>query len=305
MDNISDQIRSLCLKRDAVILAHYYVDDAVQDIADYIGDSFYLAKVARSCRNKVLVFCGVTFMGESACILNPDKTVLLPDDRAVCPMALMADAEKIQLMRQRYPNLAVVCYINSTAEIKALSDICVTSSNAVKIVNSLDNKNVFFIPDGNLGRYVASQVTDKNIILNNGFCHVHTSITAKAAASAIKAHPQAKLLVHPECTSDVCAMADYVGSTKEIIEFAVSCKSKEFIIGTEAGVIHAMKKAAPGKSFYCISESGNQLCPSMRLITLEKIRDCLLNMQPVVNLDRSLSASAAIPLSRMLETASK
>ena len=171
MNQISQEIRALCKEHDAVILAHYYVEGDVQDIADYVGDSYYLAKVARENPHQTIVFCGVTFMGESACILNPDKTILIPDENAVCPMALMADAESIRSMRAKYEDLAVVCYINSMANIKALSDVCVTSSNALKIVRALPNRNIFFIPDANLGRHIASQVPDKNIILNPGYCH--------------------------------------------------------------------------------------------------------------------------------------
>ena len=301
MEKLANEVRALCRERDAVILAHYYVDGAVQDVADYVGDSYYLAKVARENPHRTLVFCGVTFMGESACILNPDKKVLVPAPDALCPMALMVDAEKIRLMREKYEDLAVVCYINSMADIKALSDVCVTSSNALKIVKSLPNKNIFFIPDGNLGRYVASQIPEKNIILNSGYCHVHTSITADDVEKAFREHQGAEILVHPECTQEVCEMADYIGSTKGIIEYAAASSAREFIICTESGVLHELEKQAPNKKFYFIG--AKQICPNMKKITLEKVRDCLRDMSPVAIMEDELRQKASAPLDRMLSLA--
>ena len=215
-----DKINEWKQKRDAVILAHYYVNDEVQEIADYVGDSFYLSKIATKVEAETILFCGVSFMGESAKILNPEKTVIMPDMMADCPMAHMADIGKIQEMRDQYEDLAVVCYINSTALLKTYSDVCVTSSNALKIVQELPNQHIFFIPDENLGRYVASQVPEKHFIFNDGFCHVHKSILAENVKKAKEAHPNAEILVHPECTMDVVALADYVGSTSGIIDFA-------------------------------------------------------------------------------------
>ena len=208
-----DKIREWKRERNAVILAHYYVDDEVQAIADYVGDSFYLSKVAAKEEAETILFCGVSFMGESAKILSPQKTVIMPDMQADCPMAHMADIEKIQEMREKYEDLAVVCYINSTAELKMYSDVCVTSSNALKIVKALPNQHIYFIPDENLGRYIASQTPEKTFIFNDGFCHVHKEIAAKQVMAAKEAHPHAQILVHPECTPDVTAMADYIGST--------------------------------------------------------------------------------------------
>ena len=199
MNELVKEIEQLKKEKNAVILAHYYVNDEVQEIADYIGDSYYLAKVAREVDAKTIVFCGVSFMGESAKILNPNKTVLMPDMSADCPMAHMAQVEKIEEMRGKYDDLAVVCYINSTAELKCHSDVCVTSSNAVKIVKSLPNKNIFFIPDENLGRHVAKQIPEKNIILNKGFCHVHVSMTADNLKAIKEKYPKALVLAHPEC----------------------------------------------------------------------------------------------------------
>lgn len=301
MTALQEEIRGLCRSRDAVILAHYYVDGAVQEIADYVGDSFYLAKVAKSDSHRTIVFCGVTFMGESACILNPGRTVLMPAPDAVCPMALMVSAADIAAVRAKYDDLAVVCYINSMADIKALSDICVTSSNALKVVRSLPQKNIFFIPDGNLGRYVAAQVPEKNIILNKGFCHVHASITARDLEAALHAHPAAEIIAHPECSEEVCNLAEYLGSTKELIEYVRTAPAQEFIVCTEQGVLHEMQKVAPGKQFHFVG--ARQICPNMKRITLEKVRDSLLNGSPVVTVDEALRQKASVPLERMLAAA--
>ncbi|WP_026504037.1 quinolinate synthase NadA [Butyrivibrio sp. NC3005] len=302
MNELTQEIRDLCKEKDALILAHYYVDEKVQDIADYIGDSFYLAKVAKSASCKTIVFCGVTFMGQSANILSPDKTVLMPDLNAVCPMALMVNAEDIQKMRAQYDDLAVVCYINSMAEIKALSDVCVTSSNALNIVKNLPNKNIFFIPDGNLGRYIANMCPEKNVILNPGHCHVHSTITADDVERAFNLHPNAQVLVHPECKEEVCNLADFIGSTKDIIEYSQESDCTDFIICTELGVIHEMKKRSPEKNFYAVNSY--QICPNMKKVTLEKIRDCLKYNKGEITVDESLRDLADSPLERMLELGS-
>ncbi len=295
------EIKELAKKRDAVILAHYYVNEDVQEIADFVGDSYYLAKVAKSDPHKTVVFCGVTFMGESASILNPDKTILMPDDNALCPMALMVDQKKIEEMRNKYDDLAVVCYINSMADIKALSDVCVTSSNALKIVRSLPNKNIFFIPDGNLGRFVKDRIPQKNVMLNDGYCHVHTRITADEIKALLEKHPQAKVIAHPECTKEVCDLADYLGSTKELIEYVKDDEASEYIVCTEPGVNYEMRNVAPDKKFYFIGASG--ICVNMKKVTLEKIRDCLKNMSPVAYVEKERAKRALKPLDRMLEIA--
>ncbi|MBR1614356.1 MAG: quinolinate synthase NadA [Treponema sp.] len=300
-EQLKEEIKKLARERDAVILAHYYVDSDVQDIADFVGDSYALAKAAKSDPRKTVVFCGVTFMGESACILNPDKTVLVPAEDAVCPMALMADPETIREMREKYDDLAVVCYINSTAEIKALSDVIVTSSNALKIVGKLPNKNIFFIPDGNLGRYVAEQIPEKNVVLNRGFCHVHTSMTAREIEACFHQHEGAKIIAHPECMKEVLDLADYIGSTKELIDFVRTDGSEEYIVCTESGVLHEMEKVAPGKRFYPVG--AKQVCPNMKKITLGRVRDCLLNNAPRAVCDDSLREASCRPLDRMLEMA--
>ena len=298
---IYEEIERLKKEKAAVILAHYYVPGEVQACADYIGDSFYLSKAAVNLKASTLVFAGVTFMGESAKILNPEKTVLLPDTTADCPMAGMADAERIQRMREQYEDLAVVCYINSSAELKQYADICVTSSNAVDIVKKLPNKNIYFIPDKNLGSYVAEQVPEKHVILNDGYCYVHNQVTKEQVEEIKSLKPGVEFLVHPECPAEIVALADYVGSTKGIIEYATKSDKKEFIIGTENGVIWELQEKNPDKKFYVLP--GGQTCASMKKITLEKVRDCLKTGSGQVEVNEKLRERSKLPLNRMLETA--
>ena len=293
-----EEIQALKKEKNAVILAHYYVRPEVQKIADYIGDSFYLSKVAVGLKEQTIVFCGVSFMGESAKVLNPEKTVLMPDMDADCPMAHMADAQTIQEMREKYEDLAVVCYINSTAEIKTYSDVCVTSANAVKIVRNLPNQNIFFIPDGNLGRYVAEQVPEKHIIFNDGYCPIHAAMSAEAVKREKEKHPEAKFLVHPECTGDLLKLADYIGSTSGIIDFAAEDDGKEYIIGTESGVLYELKKQNPDKTFYTLTE--NQICTDMKLITPEKVLQVLKEEINEVKVPEKVRIQAGAPLEKML-----
>lgn len=299
--SITEQIKQLKQEKNAIILAHYYVPDEVQEIADYIGDSFYLSKVAKDTDADIIVFCGVSFMGESAAILNPDKKVLMPDMEADCAMAHMVNLEKITEMRDKYKDLAVVCYINSTAEIKTYSDVCVTSANAVKIVKNLPNQNIFFIPDGNLGRYVAEQVPEKNIVLNDGYCPIHAAMTKESVTQAKAAHPQAKFLVHPECTKELLDEADYIGSTSGIIDYATRDSGEEYIVGTEVGVLYELKKKNPDKKFYTLSE--NQVCQDMKFVTLEKVLDVLESERNQVTVSKEMREKALAPLVRMLELA--
>lgn len=298
---IKGDILQLKKEKNAVILAHYYVPDEVQEIADYVGDSFFLSKKAKELEESIIVFAGVSFMGESAKILNPDKLVLMPDRNADCAMAHMADIENIKRIRETYEDVAVVCYINSTAEIKRYVDVCVTSSNAVKIVKALPNKNIFFIPDGNLGRYVAEQVPEKNFILNQGYCPVHHAMTIEEVKRAKKAHPNAKFLVHPECVKELLDEADYIGSTAGIIKFVEQSPEMEFIIGTEIGVLYELKKKNPNKKFYTLNE--NQICHDMKSNTLEKIYDVLENETNQIVMDEVCRIEAMKPLERMLELA--
>lgn len=301
MNNIIQEIERLKKEKNAVILAHYYVNDEVQEIADYIGDSYYLAKLAKQTDADIIVFCGVSFMGESAKILNPDKTVLMPDISADCPMAHMAEIEKIEEMRGKYDDLAVVCYINSTAELKCHSDVCVTSSNAVKIVKNLPNKNIFFIPDENLGRHVALQVPEKNIILNDGFCHVHVSVTAEDVTAVKEKYPKALVLAHPECKQEVLEQADYIGSTSGIIDYASANDNEEFIICTESGVGYELREKNPDKKFYFAA--AKHICPNMKLNTLEKVYHVLKTGENEVLVSDEIRGGSLAPLDRMIEMA--
>lgn len=303
MSDLKNRIQQLKKEKNAVILAHYYVHDEVQEAADYIGDSFYLSRLAATTDADTIVFCGVSFMGESAKILSPEKTVLMPDETADCPMAHMADIDRIDRLREEYEDLAVVCYINSTAELKCHSDVCVTSSNALKIVKSLPNHNIFFIPDEHLGRYVAAQVPEKNFIFNDGFCHVHAAVSPEQVKAAKQSHPEAKFLVHPECKADVLELADFIGSTSEIIDYASSCEAEEYIIGTELGVLYELKERNPGKKFY--SAGAALCCPNMKKITLEKIVHVLETGENAVQVTEEMRTRANAPLNRMLELAAK
>ncbi len=302
MEKTINEIRRLAKERDAVILAHYYVDGAVQDIADYVGDSFYLAKVAKKVQNRTIVFCGVTFMGESACILCPDKTVLVPDMGAVCPMALMVDEEEIKRVRGEYDDLAVVCYINSMAATKALVDVCVTSSNALDIVRKLPQKNIYFIPDQNLGSWIASQMPEKNFIFGKGYCPIHHVISPGDVEEYRAKYPGAPVLVHPECPLEVSRMADYVGSTSGIIERAAKGSEKEFIVCTESGVGHKMRALCPDKEFHFIEK---KICDDMKKITLEKVLECLKTNEPRAHVPEDVRLKAQKSLDRMLELGAK
>ncbi len=299
--NITEEIQELKKEKHAVILAHYYVSQEIQEIADYVGDSYYLSKVAVDLQEQTIVFCGVSFMGESAKILNPGKTVLMPDTTADCAMAHMADEEIIRRMRKEYEDLAVVCYINSTAELKRHSDVCVTSANAVKIVKALPNQNIFFIPDRNLAHFVAEQVPEKHFVYNEGYCPVHEKIQVQEILKEKELHPQAKILTHPECPEGVRKMSDYIGSTSGIIAYAGKSECKEFIICTENGVRYELEKQNPEKKFYFTSTE--PVCHDMKKVTLEKIRDVLRTGENEIHVTEELRADSVRPLERMLELA--
>lgn len=296
---VKEKILKQKAEKKAVILAHYYVDEDIQEIADYIGDSFYLSKVATKVCAERIIFCGVEFMGESAKILNPEKRVFMPDATADCPMAHMATVEEIERIKGEYEDVAVVCYINSTAELKTYADVCVTSSNAVNIVKKLPNKNIFFIPDCNLGSYVAKQVPEKNIILNKGCCPRHVAIKEDMVLAAKVKYPKAKFAAHPECTQDVLAHADYVGSTSGIIDYVVNASEEEFLIGTVDGVFAEIKKQAPNKRLYRVKPE--QTCINMKKVTLEKVLDVLENETNEVFVEEALAKASMKPLERMLE----
>ena len=288
-----NKIRELKKQKNAIILAHYYAPAEVQRIADYVGDSFYLAKIAKSSTADVIVFCGVAFMGESAKILNPNKKVLMPDVSADCPMAHMVTEGRIKELREKYDDLAVVCYINSTAELKCQSDVCVTSSNAVKIVKALPNKNIFFIPDKNLGRYVAEQVPEKNVILNHGYCPIHVKVSLEEVLREKKSHPTALVLSHPECEENILNISDYIGSTAEIIDFAKQSEKDEFIICTEDGVEFELIKTNPNKKFYFTKT--RPCCVDMKLNTLDKLLKVLETEENPIEVDEETRERALLP----------
>ena len=298
---IVDKIEKLKKEKNAVILAHYYVKPEVQEVADYIGDSYYLSKVAVGLKEQTIVFCGVEFMGESAKALNPQKTVLMPDLSADCPMAHMADPEIIQKMRDTYEDLAVVCYINSTAELKKYSDVCVTSANAVKIVKALPNQNIFFIPDKNLAHFIADQVPEKNFVYNDGYCPVHEKMLVSEILEEKQRHPKAEILTHPECPQGVLEISDYIGSTSGIIAYAGKSDSNEFIICTENGVRYELEKQNPDKKFYFTRTE--PVCEDMKLITLEKIAHVLETGENEIYVTDELREASKKPLERMLELA--
>ena len=291
------RIKELKLKRKAVILSHYYSRPEVQDIADFVGDSLALSQEAVRQDADVIVFCGVHFMGESAAILSPKKTVLLPEIDATCPMADMVDVEGLKRLKEKYPDALVVSYVNSSAAIKAESYICCTSANAVEVVNSLDAEEVIFVPDKNLAAYVAAR-TDKKIIPWEGHCPSHHQILKEDVLKMKEKHPLAKFIAHPECRPEVLELADRVASTRGMITYAKSSPAKEFIIGTECGLIHGLLKAAPEKKYYCVSEFA--CCPSMKMVNLEKVLASLEKMQYVVTVPEEVQTRAKEALDRML-----
>ncbi|MDE6625836.1 MAG: quinolinate synthase NadA [Lachnospiraceae bacterium] len=301
-ERLVQRIRQLKEEKDVVILAHYYVDGEVQQIADYVGDSYYLAKIATKVKEDSILFCGVSFMGESAKILNPEKRVVMADSDADCPMAHMVTPERIAEVRAEYGDeVAVVCYVNSTAEIKAVSDVCVTSSNALRVVERIDADKIFFVPDNNLGRYVAEKIPQKQFIFHDGYCHVHKGILAKDVERKKKAYPDALVLTHPECTMDVLALSDFVGSTSEIIDYATASDKDNFIVCTETGVFFELMQKNPEKKFYPVGNS--QFCPDMKLVTLDRVIGALESMKPEVVLSLDIMKEALIPLQKMLELA--
>ncbi len=297
MQTLQERILARKREKNAVILAHYYVPEEVQAVADFVGDSFYLAKIARETAADVILFCGVHFMGESAKILNPQKRVFLPDPAADCPMAHMADAEQIARLRAQTDDLAVVCYINSTAALKALSDVCVTSSNAVKIVRALPQKNILFIPDENLGRFVAAAMPEKTFYFSGGHCPVHAFLSAADVAAHKREHPAAAVLTHPECNAGVRGLSDFIGSTADIIAFAERSEKTEFIVCTEPGVFFELRRRCPQKTFY----SAGMVCADMKKITLEKMLAALEEERGEVILDAEEARRAYRPLARMLQ----
>ncbi len=300
---ITAEILRLKKEKDFLVLAHLYEDLSVQKIADFCGDSFELAKRAKASGAGNILFCGVRFMGESAKILCPEKHVYLPRPDAGCAMADMVNAADIRALKKAYPNAAVVCYINSSAETKAVCDVCVTSSNALGIVRSLAEKEIIFVPDKNLGAYIAAHVPEKKFILHNGYCPVHEHITTDMVQAARNAHPNAVLLVHPECEPEVVALADYAGSTSGIIRFAKESEEKEFIIGTEKAVCEKLSEECPDKKFYLLAET--LICKDMKKTTLDDVFGVLHSPDKIheVALDARTVSLANGCLTRMMNIA--
>ncbi len=294
---LTERILTLKKERNAVILAHNYQLGEVQDIADFVGDSLELSQNAAKTKADVIVFCGVHFMAETASILNPDKTVLLPDQHAGCPMANMINARQLREEKKKFPNASVVTYINSTAEVKAESDICCTSASGLKVVESVSNDEIIFVPDQYLGYYVATK-TKKKMHLWPGYCPTHARIRAEHITQLKKEYPNAKVAVHPECRPDVIALADEVLSTGGIIRYARREDVRELIVGTELGIIHRLKKENPGKRFIPVSEQA--VCPNMKLITLEKVLWSLEEMVPVVKVPEPIRIKAKAAVDKML-----
>ena len=295
---IQEEIRSLLKERNAVLLVHYYQRGEIQDIADILGDSLALSMEAAKTDARVIVFAGVRFMAESASILSPDKTVLLPRIEAGCPLADMITVEQLETVRKNHPDAAVVAYVNSSAAIKAHSDICCTSANAVRVVNSLtDAKKVLMVPDGNLARYTA-KFTDKEIIPWTGYCPVHHFVTVEEVREVKKRYPDAPFAAHPECDPAVLEMADYVGSTGGIIRYAGEINARKIIVGTESGIIHQLKKNNPEKQFIPVSEK--LICHDMKYTSLEDIRDSLVEMKHMITVPDGVRIGANRALSRML-----
>lgn len=297
MNNLIRKIEKLKKEKNAVIVAHNYQPDAVQEIADYVGDSFGLSKKAAELDEELIVFCGVKFMAESAKTVAPDKTVLIPEINAGCPMADMADLESLRDFKAEHPDAAVVSYVNSSAAVKSESDICCTSSNAVRVVESLEEQKVIFLPDKNLANYV-SKNTDKEIIFWEGFCPTHNRVSSDDIANIKENYPDAPLLVHPECRPEIVEKADFIGSTAGILQYASESEADKLIIGTEKGLFYRLKADNPEKEFYLLSPK--LICRNMKKTNLQKIADSLENMETVIELDEELRLKAEAALNKML-----
>jgi len=297
--NLVKEILTWKKKREAVILAHVYQPGKIQDIADFTGDSLFLSQQAATTQAKVIVFCGVRFMAETASILSPEKIVLLPEIKAGCPLADMAPVEKVKSKIKELPEAVVISYVNSSAVVKSLSDYCCTSANAVQIARSIPaEKEILFLPDMNLADFTARKAK-RNIIPWQGYCPTHHLLTKENVIKVKKLHPKALLLVHPECRPEVCNLADYIGSTRGIIEFAGNNPAKEYIIGTELGIFHPLKKNNPDKYFFPASEK--MICKDMKLITLEKVLSSLQNLEPRIIVPEDVREKSLKALNRMIE----
>jgi quinolinate synthase len=300
---IADEILDLKRERKAILLAHHYQEAEIQELADVVGDSLELARKARDFEGDVIAFCGVWFMAETAKVLNPTRTVVVPDRDASCSLVEGCPVEPIREFRRNHPDYAIVSYINTSIEVKAESDILCTSRNAVNIVNSIPReKPILFLPDANLGNYVQRQTGRENMQIWQGTCIVHATFPARRLVQARLEHPAAKVVAHPECPEAVLEMADFIGSTSAIIDWCAKSDAQEFIVMTESGVQYSLARVAPGKRFYFVANENCNCseCPYMKLNTLEKLRDCLRNLTPRVELAEDIMRRALVPLERML-----
>jgi len=306
--NLKKEIKQLKLEKKAILLAHYYQTSDIQDIADYIGDSLGLSEVAAKTNANIIIFAGVLFMAETAKILNPSKKVLLPDLQAGCSLADSCTYEKFAEFKNLFQDHIVISYINCSAEVKALSDVICTSSNAIKIVNSFPKEQkIIFAPDKNLGSYI-NNITGRNMILWDGSCHVHDVLNIESVIKLKNRYPKAKIIAHPECRGQILKIADFIGSTTALLNFTIEDKTKEYIVATETGIIHQMKKKSPHKKFYIVTAdekcSCND-CPYMKLNTMQKLFNCLKNEQPEIRLSNELIEKAKKPILKMLEISNK
>ncbi len=295
---IQDRINELKREKNAVILAHNYQLPEVQDIADFVGDSLGLAMQAAKTTADGIIFCGVDFMGESAKILSPQKKVILPEIKAKCPMAAMCDVEGLRLLKKDFPYAKVVGYVNTTAACKAEVDVCCTSSNAVKVTQAMESSRVIFVPDENLASYVQRFIDDKDIIPWPGFCPTHEQITVEKIHKLKKEHPEALVIVHPECRPEVIDIADAVKSTEGMLHYVKDSPKKEFIIGTEKEIIYRLKKENPGKEFYAVPGA---VCPTMKMTTLDSVVRALETLSPSIEINPEIMKKARAPLERMME----
>lgn len=300
---IADEIRELKRERHAILLAHHYQEPEIQDLADAVGDSLELARRAREFQGEVIAFCGVWFMAETAKVLNPERIVVVPDAGAGCSLVDSCPVEPIRAFRSRHPEYAIVSYINTSVEVKAESDILCTSRNAAQVVNSIPPEQpILFLPDRNLGEWVRRETGRENMRMWQGTCVVHATFPARRVAEARERYPHAKIAAHPECTPGVLDMADFIGSTSAIIDYCVRSQAQEFIVMTESGVNHSLQRMAPDKTFHFIANENCNCseCPYMKMNTLEKLRDCLRDLSPRVELPGDLMRRALVPIERML-----
>ncbi len=307
--NIKEEIRRMCREKNAVIMAHYYTDGEIQDIADFVGDSLALAQKAATTDADIIVMCGVHFMGETSKILCPDKKVLVPDLEATCSLAESCPADKFAEFVSEHPGHTVISYVNTTAATKAVTDIVVTSSNARQIVESLPQDTpIIFGPDRNLGGYINS-ITGRNMLLWDGACHVHEKFSVEKILELKKQYPDAKVLVHPECKGTVVKLADKVGSTAALLKYSINDPAQVFIVATESGILHEMQKSCPEKTFIPAPPSDSTCacneCSYMKLVTMQKLYDCLLNEAPEIHVDAEVAEKAIRPINRMLEISEK